>query len=50
MDDSDQLISKKQMIAQKQMIMQALDQCSDPDILDLVYKLLTFDNMKKAEP
>lgn len=45
MDDSDELISKKQMTAQKHMIVQALDQCSNLSILDLVYKLLILDNM-----
>ncbi len=27
----------------RQMIVQAADQCHDPDLLDLVYKLLTTD-------
>lgn len=31
--------------ALKEMVTMAIEQCEDPDILDLIYKLLTFDNL-----
>lgn len=40
MEDSDHEIA-----ALKEMTMKALEQCNDPDIMDLIYKLLTFDNI-----
>lgn len=41
MEDTDSLGSLKEMIAL------ALDQCSDPDLLDLIYKLLTYDSIRR---
>jgi hypothetical protein len=40
MEDADGLGIKRKMITAE------LEQCNDPDILDLIYKLLVFDNSK----
>lgn len=50
MEDSDRDLAKddaEQIRLLKQLAAQALEQCNDPDILDLIYKLLTFDNIKR---